>query len=557
MNLTKQVWSKYFSSKILARGREYYRTDAVGELFFDPKNHLLTADVYGTEIYGVSVQLNAYDNDIEDMDCDCPYAFDGENCKHMAAVLFALETQGVPKRDNAECVKEISLEEAVQRLSEEEAKAYVLECAQKDTKLRDKLLLRASDAITPQQKSHWKKQIKSIIHESDHYEDIYGPYDEWEFDDIYSCLYDLSAFLDETVPELIRKQLYADAFDLVCDAYDIAHHSNLLEEGGYFFDFDNDCLQYWDEIIPNADEAEKQKMYQWLSKTAERDGFLGDLVDAFPDNPYLERDLQIIDAQIQNHTEDEDLLGHLAALRCEVMFRLGIPNGEIQRYRENYRYLYDVRRQEAQQAISSGKPEEAIRVALEGKELDKGTPHTAEWVKMLIDLYAQTAQAEKCKEELMHYTLHYVQDNLQYVMRLKEMTPAEDWASVRSQLLRSKSMHWRKCEFLHSEQMYRQLFEIAAAEGTTNLLFAYEGDFKDNFPEETRDAILRALDTEMQDAGKRGHYASIAQRLCRVRSYPDGEILANDMAMRWAQQYFRRYAMKEELQNAGFPVSAK
>ena len=137
-------------------------------------------------------------------------------------------------------------------------------------------------------------------------------------------MYDLSAFLDETVPELIRKQLYADAFDLVCDAYDIAHHSNLLEEGGYFFDFDNDCLQYWDEIIPNADEAEKQKMYQWLSKTAERDGFLGDLVDAFPDNPYLEHDLQIIDAQIQNHTEDEDLLGHLVALRCEVMFRLGI-----------------------------------------------------------------------------------------------------------------------------------------------------------------------------------------------------------------------------------------
>ena len=243
--------------------------------------------------------------------------------------------------------------------------------------------------------------------------------------------------------------------------------------------------------------------------------------------------------------------GRIKTAKIEVTIE---PNGEIQRYRENYRYLYDVRRQEVQQAIASGKLQEAILVALEGKELDKGTPYTAEWVKMLIDLYAQTAQTEKCKEELMHYTLHYMQDNLQYVMRLKEMTPAEEWASVRSQLLHSKSMHWRKCEFLHSEQMYRQLFEIAAAEGTTNLLFAYEDDFKDSFPEETRDAILQALDTEMQDARKRGHYASIAQSLCRVRSYPDGNIFANDMAMRWAQQYFRRSAMKEELRNAGFPV---
>ena len=31
---------------------------------------------------------------IEDMLCDCPYAEDGNYCKHMAAVLFAVDAAG-------------------------------------------------------------------------------------------------------------------------------------------------------------------------------------------------------------------------------------------------------------------------------------------------------------------------------------------------------------------------------------------------------------------------------------------------------------------------------
>ena len=31
------------------------------------------------------------DGDIEDMECSCLYAYNGQNCKHMAALLYAVE----------------------------------------------------------------------------------------------------------------------------------------------------------------------------------------------------------------------------------------------------------------------------------------------------------------------------------------------------------------------------------------------------------------------------------------------------------------------------------
>ncbi len=45
-------------------------------------------------------------NSIEDMFCDCPYAEEGNYCKHMAAVLFAVDA-GEPSMRKASAKKSI------------------------------------------------------------------------------------------------------------------------------------------------------------------------------------------------------------------------------------------------------------------------------------------------------------------------------------------------------------------------------------------------------------------------------------------------------------------
>uniref|UniRef100_UPI004057C3B6 SNF2 helicase associated domain-containing protein n=1 Tax=Acetatifactor sp. TaxID=1872090 RepID=UPI004057C3B6 len=80
-------WDHLFSSTILNRGRQYYNKGLVQGLRQNGSNY--TAEVIGSVVYDVSVQLT--NENRPKMTCDCPYADDGNRCKHMAAVLYAIE----------------------------------------------------------------------------------------------------------------------------------------------------------------------------------------------------------------------------------------------------------------------------------------------------------------------------------------------------------------------------------------------------------------------------------------------------------------------------------
>lgn len=77
-------WKKLFAKHILKRGYDYYCENAVEKL--DATEDRIRADVVGTEDYKVEISLR--DGEVTDMYCSCPYAEDGNNCKHMAAVLY-------------------------------------------------------------------------------------------------------------------------------------------------------------------------------------------------------------------------------------------------------------------------------------------------------------------------------------------------------------------------------------------------------------------------------------------------------------------------------------
>ena len=82
-------WKDLFREHILARGEMYYYDGAVQDL--EKTEHGYHAVVEGTEDYEVDIEIE--DGRICEMYCTCPYADDGNNCKHMAAVLYEIEEQ--------------------------------------------------------------------------------------------------------------------------------------------------------------------------------------------------------------------------------------------------------------------------------------------------------------------------------------------------------------------------------------------------------------------------------------------------------------------------------
>lgn len=84
-------WQNNFTAKILARGLEYYENGNVFEI-------LKTASGYEAEVKGTSydtyhVIINIENDEIKDMNCTCIYGQEIGYCKHMAAVLYAVDEE--------------------------------------------------------------------------------------------------------------------------------------------------------------------------------------------------------------------------------------------------------------------------------------------------------------------------------------------------------------------------------------------------------------------------------------------------------------------------------
>ena len=98
-------WKRYFSSSILDRGFEYYRRGNVKGLTH--RSNVYKAFIIGTVIYQTEIKIQ--NNMISYMKCNCPHFQDGNFCKHLAAMLYAVEEEGGINRQ-----EELELEKKIQ-----------------------------------------------------------------------------------------------------------------------------------------------------------------------------------------------------------------------------------------------------------------------------------------------------------------------------------------------------------------------------------------------------------------------------------------------------------
>ncbi len=98
-------WKTIFHKNILSQGKDYYERGRVFDL--KEKQGIYTATVIERKNY--AVRIIARDNGSYNMSCKCPFAKGGGNCRHMAAVLYAIEA-GMEPEDTIEKEKKGNLE---------------------------------------------------------------------------------------------------------------------------------------------------------------------------------------------------------------------------------------------------------------------------------------------------------------------------------------------------------------------------------------------------------------------------------------------------------------
>jgi hypothetical protein len=166
MHLTFANFKQVIESQILTRGRSYLRSGQIRDLSFDEEAMIWEAQVEGTVIYEVTVE-QAANGDLH-CTCDCPYEM-GEYCKHIAAILYAIEeafpellTTKPRKKPTKRQTAHDRLRQSLEKTPTEKLIALLLEITAQDREVLNLLLARLNaDEIRP---SDFRRVVKDALH---------------------------------------------------------------------------------------------------------------------------------------------------------------------------------------------------------------------------------------------------------------------------------------------------------------------------------------------------------------------------------------------------------
>lgn len=543
-------WRELFPPHIWQRGQGYYREGHILNIHY--QENCITAEIEGAAIYNVSVTLDTETNRIEDFYCDCPYGEDGTPCKHLAALLCALEDTD----DTLEKNKRNDLVlQAVESLSSDQMRQLLIQFALNDSFVWEKLLLAATNQLPQSQKQQWQQDLWELTDEA---ADRHGFID---YEEAYDYCCSLAEYLYDRIPDLFGDGLVLDAFELVCAVFQTGMEQDMDDSDGGLTMLANSCMGDWNNILEKASTDIQKQMCRWFCGEYEK----GDLTQMFLDEyifdaPWHEELapelLRFLDKQIQMCLENEQYnyrLNDYVTHRIYWMEQSGASSAERAAFIQKYHNLSAVREVEIEQAKKDCNWTAAVTLLEESKAMDADSLGlVARYSEQLVEIYEILHDYASMRKELNYYLFTFRQDNLKFVNKLKAILPFADWEDMRNRLLSSRSMIYQVYPLLYQEGLYEQLMARIEAHTDIHALERYETLLKKEYPQRSAAIYEAYLHQAMDRVSNRKAYWSVIQTLKKLKKYPDGKVKAQKIAEQWKQSYPRRTSMLDELKKAGF-----
>ena len=547
-------WEKHFEPHILNRGWDYYDDELVEIEHMDER--FILASVEGTETYTVEIALD--NGHVSEMTCDCPYAADGNNCKHMAAVLFAADDeewnqktvteQIISQGRNDQKSREETCMRLIASLPEEQVRSLLADFAKEHYDIMERILLKEKKAVDLRTKSQWKKDIERITREAS---DRSGFID---YRHAVDYMVELCSYLRKQIAPLLENRLIMDAFDLVGLVF-IEAFSVDLDDDGELNTISAECREYWEELITSP-EADQPKMLDWFreqiarfAKDAGEEDLWQVVFDCFTDPGLLPVILDMLDERIRSASKYA--LPEFIGQRIGLMERMNASETEISVYRMRFWEYPFMRMQELDRLEEEKKWDEALELLCECEKMDAGETYLLDgYSRRRIRILKETGQEQAYRKALREYVFSFPQSDMTYVLELKESVSKEQWQQLLQELFQSEKTRNIRRELQLSEGMLEQMISEIELSHNPYEIKRYEKELRKVYPERVRDILIRQQDEEMKIASTRNGYAKIIQELKHLYGYPDGRKKVKEMVETWKRIFPRRSAMLDELNKA-------
>ncbi len=560
-------WKKLFDSKILKRGYDYYRSNAVENI--DISKSSINACVCGSEDYEVEISLKS--GRIYDMYCSCPYAEGGERCKHMAAALYLWEStdsKSTPcqKSDNNDVLfshartkaqkgkKLVAINNLIDKAEAADIKIFLAEGLMND----EKLLLEFYKAVSKKSEINAQlciKQIKSITlryvdkHGCISYERAGGFADE------------LYKMLENEVRILLDNGQYECAFGVLNYIFVTMCTVDIDDSDGEINWLAGEIYELWIEILNNVDNYVKDKMFGWFCDSLEdsphdlMEEYIGQIImSEFREERYDVEKLRFIEGRLKSATAEKDKYRMEYTIESWAVFYLELlecqenSSTKIKLFYADYWAYPAVRLYYISKCMAKKEYDKAIKALDESIDLDSDKRGLViKYSRMKTEIYKQLGRKDDYITELTELLVNLDSGNIGLFRELKKQYSAQEWAIKREWIFENLPKYAHVDKLYLEEKMYDRLLDCVTKDYGLRLAMEYTDVLKNTYPEKLLEKYRTELEREASVSGDRRKYRQLVQLLKEMKKIKGGKKLVADIVLRWNDIYKNRPAMIDEL----------
>ena len=566
-------WKSLFPSRILSRGREYYLDGSIEK--YEETQDYIQAEVTGTQLYKVKISLS--DNEVSQMECECPYAQDGKACKHMAAVLYRhseeLKSPAESQRmhdsktfDDKDLYfftgttesyerKKAAVTKMVMKSDEETVRNYLVSVLMES----DNYLLRFKTITDVCSQGDVQQYIERVQSVADYYMGRKGFIDYYAADEF---ILDLRAFLETDARIMVDQQLYSEAFQLANAILSTLDSVDMDDSAGGAGMLADDISKFWIELLSQTDDGGKREMFQWFMEQLRKSDevYSADLIEEiftkeFREDEYLvlkmefaqERITELEKSEIpwqQNYRAGKWIKHYLKMLQehgaeaseCKAFCREHWQNTATRMY---YIGLCE----------EEGAYEEALQALDESIALDRSLSklQIREYEKQKKDIYRVIKDEEHYREQLWKLVEDYSTVDIELYRELRGLYDEKSWSELRERIISSIRDFQSRNELLEEEKLYDRLLDSVLQSPGLYTLRQYDDVLGELYPVQILEKYRQQLNQMAEMSSDRKKYRELAGWLKRLQKFDGGDQVVLEILDDWKIRYKRRPAMMQEL----------
>ena len=561
-------WKKLFAIHILERGYDYYCDDAVENM--EISDDIIRADVIGSEDYEVEISLS--NGEVTDMYCSCPYALDGRNCKHMAAVLYEWSENAAEEMKeevnaidtdlfqpaytvNSHKKKLTAVEELVRSANEEDVRSFLAAVLAED----EKLLLRFHDVIN---KQVTREDINNYIRQVDIIADRYlGRNHFISYYEADGFISELEEIIDEDVRRMIDNGDYLSAFEVMNYIFVLIGDVDMDDSNGGTGMLADRIFQLWLELLVKVSSEEKRKMFDWF--TSHLDGSVIDyleeyieqiLMGEFEEKEYEQAKLDFIEDMIaRSERKDSDWsrdygVGKWAVRYLEMLQEKKASDEQIQEVCKRYWKNSSVRRYYVDICMKKKEYDHVLQILDECILLDKQYRGLiSEYSEKKKEIYLLQGNRSAYIEQLWKLVLEHEPGNLDLYRELRKQYTADEWLVKREEIFGKLPAYAHVERLYKEEKLYDRLLTYVLNSPGLYALQEYEKVLKNDYPEQILNKYKDEVSKMAVHTSDRKNYAHLVSLLRKMQQMKGGSKLVEQIAAEWKVKYRNRPAMMDEL----------